>query len=436
MSDQFEIQVQEFDAVDESFFEVENISQDEKEKRERAAERQKFAKDFSFRQLGSIAQYMEPVSVAHPLEYVLNVFAENPEIQAVPVEEYDVVIGYIDRKTMEETTKNVLQRFVAKDTIKYVRRVPIVLYAKEYSEQVLEKLSTASREFNISFFPVFHHRKSFYGLVSLDELLERIADIRRQDLEKARVVQQGLLPDNSVLKNLPFKVCAWNRMANPIGGDLYAIYKLSDSMYLAGCFDVSGKNVAAALITIALGSFFSALKRFPQAVSTPKKILSELDLFIEDIVPMGTFVTAAVCYIDLKNKRLSVFNCGHTNIYFFLPGKTSADGGSQKIKLSEIEAFLPPLGMGAVAESLSEASVKVPCCPVVPGLKVEMYSDGLPDMQTDEGIRYGDDRAKDFFKSIYSLEGDAVTAKIEAAVSHWTGKAMLPDDITVMDISF
>lgn len=435
MSDQ-EIPAQEFDAVDESFFDVEDISQDEKEKRERTAERQKFAKDFSFRQLGSIAQYIEPVSVAHPLEYVLNVFAENPEVQAVPVEEYDVVIGYIDRKTMEDATKNVLQRFVAKDTIKYVKRVPLILYAKEYSEQVLEKLSSASREHNVSFFPVFHHRKSFYGLVSFDELLERISDIRRQDLEKARIVQQGLLPDNSTLKDLPFKVCAWNRMANPIGGDLYAIYKLSDSMYLAGCFDVSGKNVAAALVTIALGSFFSALKRFPQAVSTPGKILSELDLFIEDIVPMGTFVTAGICYIDLKANRISVFNCGHTNIYFFLPGKSSSEDNKQKIKLSEIEAFLPPLGMGAVAQNLAEEGVKVPCCPIIPGLRAELYSDGLPDMQTDEGIRYGDDRVKDFFKSIYALEGEAVTEKIEESIAHWTGKAMLPDDITVMDISF
>lgn len=439
MADEVEFSVQDFDAVDESFFETEDVSQDEKEKREREADRQKFSKDFSFRQLGSIAQYIEPVSVSHPLEYVLNVFEDNPEIQAVPVEEYDVVVGYIDRKTLEEATKNVLQRFVAKDTIKYVKRVPLILYAKEYSEQVLEKLSAAQRDYNVSFFPIFHHRKSFYGLMSFDALLERIADIRRQDMEKARVVQQGILPDASSLAELPFKVCAWNRMANPIGGDLYATYKLSDSKYLVGCFDVSGKNVAAALVTIALGSFFSALKRFPQVATTPGKIIAELDLFIEDIVPMGTFITAGICCIDLQTQRISVFNCGHTNIYFFLPAKNAenaATGNARKIKVSEIEAFLPPLGMGAAAQNLTGDGVKIPCCQIVPGLRAELYSDGLPDMQTDEGVRYGDDRVKDFFKSIYGAEGDDVTKKIEEAVAHWTGKAMLPDDITVVDIMF
>ena len=80
MADQADISLQEFDAVDESFFEVEEISQNEKEARDRAAERQKFAKDFSFRQLGSVAEYIEPVSSAHPLEYVLNVFEENPDL--------------------------------------------------------------------------------------------------------------------------------------------------------------------------------------------------------------------------------------------------------------------------------------------------------------------------------------------------------------------
>lgn len=434
MADQADISLQEFDAVDESFFEVEEISQNEKEARDRAAERQKFAKDFSFRQLGSVAEYIEPVSSAHPLEYVLNVFEENPDIQAVPVEEFDVVIGYIDRKTLENATKNVVRRFMVKETAKYVKRVPLILYAKEYCEQCLGKVSAAAKEYGISFFPIFHHRKSFYGLVSMEDLIARISDVRQQDMEKARVVQQGILPDAIDLKRFPFQIRAWNRMANPIGGDLYTVYSLSDTKYLIGCFDVSGKNVAAALVTIALGSFFSALKRFPQVVSTPEKIISELDLFIEDIVPMGTFVTAGIFYVDMEAKRLSVFNCGHTNIYFFIPGPS--DGQRRTIRLSEVEAFLPPLGMGATAESLAGGDVKIPCCAIESGLRAELYSDGLPDMQTDEGIRFGDDRTKDFFKTLYPKKEQDVIQGIEDAVAHWTGKSMLPDDITVVDVAF
>ena len=332
MADQADISLQEFDAVDESFFEVEEISQNEKEARDRAAERQKFAKDFSFRQLGSVAEYIEPVSSAHPLEYVLNVFEENPDVQAVPVEEFDVVIGYIDRKTLENATKNVVRRFMVKETAKYVKRVPLILYAKEYCEQCLGKVSAAAKEYGISFFPIFHHRKSFYGLVSMEDLIARISDVRQQDMEKARVVQQGILPDAIDLKRFPFQIRAWNRMANPIGGDLYTVYSLSDTKYLIGCFDVSGKNVAAALVTIALGSFFSALKRFPQVVSTPEKIISELDLFIEDIVPMGTFVTAGIFYVDMEDHperyrgktvrfKGRVLKSENANAKFFVPGR-------------------------------------------------------------------------------------------------------------------
>ncbi len=434
MADSAKLLEAEFDNIDESLFEVDFSSIDHHEEGNNVAERHKFAKDFSFRQIGAISQYIEPVSIFHPIEYVLKIFVQNPDIQALPVEEYNTVVGYIDRASMEEATKNAFRRFILKDTRDYVKRVPLIIYAREFCDLCLAKIASASQKYNASFFPVFDYRKSFHGLATLDDLIERISRIGEQDMNRARTIQQGIMPDNTDLRKLPFAVSAWNQMATKIGGDLYSIYRITDTKYIVGCFDVSGKGVAAALVTVALGSFFSALKRFPQIVSTPEKIISELDYFIKDTVPLEIFVTAGIFYIDLESRRLSVFNCGHTNIYFFVPHSAAEKG--KTIRVSEIEAFLPPLGMGAAADDLVAGNVKIPCCAIEKGLKAALYSDGLTDMQTKEGVRYGDSRVKNLFKSLYSSRVDAFSKKIEEAVIDWTDRTLLADDITVLNIAF
>ena len=57
-------------------------------------------------------------------------------------------------------------------------------------------------------------------------------------------------------------------------------------------------------------------------------------------------------------------------------------------------------------------------------------------MKDEAGHRYEDDNAKKFFTTLYELNDDEVEACIEKTVSDWTGEAMLPDDVTVMDIRF
>ena len=420
-----------FDTVDVSFFGVEESAPSKSKK---AVERRQFFKDFSFRQVGSICKYIEPVSAAQPIEYVLNVFDENPDIQAVPIEEYNVVVGYIDRATLAAATRGHIARFFLKETADYVKRVPLVIYAKEFCEQCLAKVSATAKNVRASYFPVFNYHKSFYGLLELDDLIARIDEIREKDLEMARAIQQEIMPDAESLNSLPFSVRAWNRMANPIGGDLYSVCKISEKEYLAGCFDVSGKNVAAALVTVALASFFAGLKMTPQIAKSPQQIIANLDRFIENIVPLGTFVTAGVFFIDIEAKRLSVFNCGHTVIYFFAPGASS--NGKRIVKVSEVEAFLPPLGLGVVAEALEGGAVDVPSCAIKKGLRAELYSDGLEDMQTEEGIRYGCDRVKSLFKLLYPVKREEFAQKLEEAVLKWTERAMLSDDITVVDVRF
>ena len=125
------------------------------------------------------------------------------------------------------------------------------------------------------------------------------------------------MPNKQDLSKFPFQINVWNKMANALGGDYYEALQLTDTTFLVGCFDVSGKNVAASLLTVALGSFFKMIKNGIIKITNPINIISTLDKFLEDTVPVGSFITAAICYINIEKKYIQLFNCGHTSIYLF-----------------------------------------------------------------------------------------------------------------------
>jgi len=266
--------------------------------------------------------------------------------------------------------------------------------------------------------------------------------IREQDMEKAFVIQQELLPDPAKIPNLPFRATCWNRMANTLGGDFYQIYPITggesggNSKYLISCFDVSGKNVAASLLTIAVGSFFNTMKFMKDKPTHPSMIISLLDEYLQTTVPVGSFITAAICHVDIARKQLYLYNCGHTTVYLLFAEECEE---GRRVKIASVKPGLPPLGMGSVKEALSNVSddsKPFVAIPIKEDMHLALYSDGFTDMQTEDGIRYDDDRAKEFFINLYSKKDDEVGETVQKTVDGWIGNAMLPDDVTVLDIRF
>lgn len=399
--------------------------------------------NFSFKQVGSITKYVEPVSGENTIDMIVEMFQDQPDLMAIPVEYSTGGIGIIDRKTAAAATNTAWKRLTAKNISDYVSPVSVFLNARDFIEKALTKVSEINRKDGILYFPVYYNNRTFFGIVSLDDFLERIAKIREQDMEKAFVIQQELLPEPEKIPDLPFRATCWNRMANTLGGDFYQIYPIDasgdsagSSKYLISCFDVSGKNVAASLLTIAVGSFFNTMKFMKDRPTHPTTIISLLDSYLQTTVPVGSFITAAICYVDTARKQLYLYNCGHTTVYLLF-AEEGAEG--RRVKIASVKPGLPPLGMGSVKEALSNISDDAKpyaAIPIKENMHLELYSDGFTDMQTEDGIRYDDDRTKEFFINLYSKKDEEVGETIKKTVDDWIGNAMLPDDVTVLDIRF
>jgi len=411
--------------LDESFFLEENNST----KNNADVRKTGLENTFSDRQVGSIAVSIEPVSVNSSLDFITDIFSKQPGITALPVEDNDHVIGVIEKSVVEEATSNALKRFVSKSCGEYVVESPLILDSGDYLEKIAAKAFEAAIHNNVKTFVVLHNNRSFYGIVSVEAINKKIEELKKQDSDKAVSIQENILKKNTETQ-FPFDVVIYNKMANGVGGDFYVSQKLSEGRFFMGCFDVSGKNFSAALLTITLGSFFSMLKQLDRTNLSGAKIISMLDKYLQEIVPLGNFITGVVCFVDYSAGYVQLFNCGHTNSFVIKP-----DQNGNK-KFASIKPTLPPFGMGGVTKSLNEKVKTVYKLSITPGLQIDFYTDGLTDMVNDEGIRFEEENTEKFFMDLFAQNPYTADKYIDGKIKEWIGKALMPDDITVMNIRF
>lgn len=385
-----------------------------------------FQEEFSYRQIGSITNQVDPIDVSSPLDYILAYFKKNPSQSALPIERNGALIGILDRSTIEKMNESIWSRFWQKDLDAYISTPLLSLRADDYTEKNIDKVTQLNNEKGARFFAVYFH-KSFFGIVGLREMLTRVSDLRTRDMAKAHIVQQHLLDPGIIIKDQRYSLFTWNRMANEVGGDFYKDFCFKDGdRHLIGCFDVAGKNVAAALTTMAIGSFFTTLKYFELGNFFGEAMTILIDKYFDDLTPSDIFITAALCYIDLKQKTVLIQNCGHTPVYIFIPGEDA------KIIGKTMTANLPPLGMG-ILESEQNTGLRIP---ITKGLRIVFYSDGITDMITPDGVRFDDGRTRELFASTHDKSKNETNEIYSRTIENWITDAMIPDDITIMDIRF
>ena len=413
------------EVIDSSFF-----SEDLEEKSTIEVKKTGFENSFNERQVGSIAMVIEPVSSSASLDVIRELFEQQPDLTAVPIEEDDAVIGVVERDIVTKNQGSGFKLFGSKTCGDYVKQCPFTLNTRDFIEKVAAKVNETAIKIETKHIVVLINNRSFYGIMSIAKMNERLEELRAQDLAKAAEIQQNMLKKNSNTKNLPFGVCIWNKMANAVGGDYYIAKELCEDRYIVGCFDVSGKNVSAALLTVTLGSIFSMLSVQDASKLSSGKLVVMLDRFLQEIVPMGNFITGAICYVDNKAKTVSLYNCGHTNAFAFLKD----DSG--KVRVATLTPTLPPFGMGAVADAITDSKKGPYRMPMKSGLQIDLYSDGFTDMQSYNGERYDEPRTKAFFGELYKTDDYEAEKKIEKTVTEWVQQSLLPDDITVMNLRF
>jgi serine phosphatase RsbU (regulator of sigma subunit) len=157
-----------------------------------------------------------------------------------------------------------------------------------FDQQDLDFLSAAAGQISI-------------GLENL-----RLEDQQRE-FEKAREIQQGLLPRE--IPRIPgFQIAGAWQPARSVGGDYFDIFPLGEDRLALVIADVSGKGLAAALL---MSNLQAAVKAFAAETVSTRELCERVNRMICGHIMAGKFITFFYGILDTRTRTLRYTNAGH-----------------------------------------------------------------------------------------------------------------------------
>jgi serine phosphatase RsbU (regulator of sigma subunit) len=231
-----------------------------------------------------------------------------------------------------------------------------------------------------------------------------------KELARAQETQESLLP-----RNLPqfdnFRIHAFNNPTRYVGGDFYDFLQMGSGELMGVLADVSGKGMAAALLSSmvlgALGTEFRSGTASPEVLNRVNQLLCEKSL-------PDQFVTLFLFLLH-PNGEGHFISAGH-NVAFLFRAATG-----------KIEALIPDhyfLGM------FDFASYETRTLRLGKGDTLVVYSDGLTDAENPNGEMFGDKRLLDIILRAAPAGSHAVERELLKAIEDFTQGIPQTDDIT------
>jgi sigma-B regulation protein RsbU (phosphoserine phosphatase) len=234
------------------------------------------------------------------------------------------------------------------------------------------------------------------------------------DISLAREIQGMLLPRQ--FPDAPeLDISAVYQPAQTVGGDLYDVFAIDAGRIGVAIADVSGKGVAASLI---MAICQANLRHFARMHAAPAQVLRELNNVMFEEMKPEMFVTVVYAVIDTGAQTITFARGGHE-----LPLLLRAAGAA---------APLPAAGMalGMVPQELFVA-----CDEQVafgPGDIFLLYTDGVTEMTSDDGIEFGAERLIATLDRLRGLPADAISEGIIDRLAMHAGELRGADDITMV----
>ena len=250
------------------------------------------------------------------------------------------------------------------------------------------------------------------GFNQMSASLEHNELQRRVDMERARRIQSGLLPSDSI-EVAGFSVAARYIPTDRVGGDYYDVVGRTDGRALFVIADVSGHGVSAALVTAMLKALIrqAAHRHCPLDEMTQMLNAELCSLFDGE-----GFVTCLLALIDAKSGDIEYISCGHE------PGLIVAP--TAQIKQS-LDCTGLPLGI------LREATWETGQTRLEIGDRLCFVTDGLAEtLDADERV-YGREELRELIRTTTSESPRDQISAVLSELERFQGHSQFPDDVTM-----
>jgi serine phosphatase RsbU (regulator of sigma subunit) len=238
------------------------------------------------------------------------------------------------------------------------------------------------------------------------------------ELQAARRIQMGLLPDPAVLfeRERDFALRALVEPALSVGGDFYDCFKLDDGRLFLVVADVSGKGMPAALFMALCKATIKAAA--VSAGGSPGAALERAAAEVERDNPETFFVTVFAAVLDPVSGRLEYCNAGHEPPFMRRPG-----GPLERLPAAE----RPPIGVPEKFPFAAHARQ------LERGEWLCAVTDGVTEAMDASGALYGVQRLEQVLRSLGpQASPQDIAAAVRDDVKRFVGEASASDDLTLL----
>ncbi len=243
--------------------------------------------------------------------------------------------------------------------------------------------------------------------VSLAEVERR----RREEMARARHIQEQLLPEKVEVSGLRF--AHLYRPADDVAGDYYDILPLRDGSWLACIADVTGHGVAAALSATMLKAF---LQEATEQLCEPREILRFVNHRLAVLCRTENFASMAVVRCDLASHTLQYASAGHESGLLL-----AADG-----QLTELPSTGILLGI------LDEPDWGTQTLAFGPADRLLLATDGVTEAMDARQQMFGRQRLADQWQAARKRSIDEAIDRIARALDVHTANGPSNDDVTLL----
>lgn len=237
-----------------------------------------------------------------------------------------------------------------------------------------------------------------------------------KELDLASKVQGMLIP-KKLPKNNMYEFAGLYLPYKGIGGDYYDVIHINKDEFVFCVGDISGKGVAAALVMANLQAYLNATLTLNL---NGRKLIENLNQKIFSITNGENFITLFIAKYNILTKELIYVNAGHVP-----PILVHND------KIEELEIGSTLLGVFEELPSLHFGKIEIK-----PNTTIIAFTDGLSELENEEGEQFGIDRLKKIAKINYRVGPEVFNKILYDELSKFKGNVLFNDDISVLTGKF
>jgi sigma-B regulation protein RsbU (phosphoserine phosphatase) len=353
------------------------------------------------------------------IEDVARDLEDYPTIQAVAVVDQDMkVTGIINRQSFfgllsRPFFRDLFSRKPLKKHQEAVTSFQFDLNILSVNELLGDKLNADE----INWYVLNDTYGVYKGIFSSRDMLIYMSDLSRSDLDMARNIQKKLTGEISSIHEMTFDLVASSQMSKGVGGDYYSINKYLDDRWMLSLCDVSGKGVAASLITSVMWGMASVFD-FRKGV---KEFVHIVNRYLYRTFEGEKFITGIFMDFNSSTGEIVICDMGHSYIYLYRNGQ-----------LKQLNTSSRNLPIGIVHKN----DIVLNRLRLIPGDILFIPTDGLMEQENPDGVLYNQQQVENVFRSSSDLPLDNLFNHLMEDFNTFRKGRHLHDDVTAMMLKF